>query len=90
MAIDLEWQDERGALLARYDGPALYEKDVWRVGPESVCVRFIDPYGNTTFNVLQIDALVSELAAIGADPQLIAFVSRARDQNHTYMKFIGD
>jgi hypothetical protein len=64
------------------------------------CLRFIDPYGNTLFNQLQIPELLSELRALDnrlTDPELrlalrglIPVVERAVDQVHTYVRFIGD
>jgi hypothetical protein len=66
----------------------------------STCLRFIDPYGDTTFNQLQIPVLIEELRALNrsaADPEakqlladLIAYVQKALKQVHTYVKFTGD
>ena len=98
MAIDVELQDERGQTLARYDGPAVTRALVQRADPASVCVRFIDPYGNTTFNQLQLSILVRELEALESrtrDGQaqviraLLAFLHQASDRIHTYVTFIG-
>jgi hypothetical protein len=50
MAIDVEWQDERGERVARYDGPPIDGRLPEHAPPESSCLRFIDPYGDTTFN----------------------------------------
>ena len=90
MPIDVEWQDELGKVLARYGGPLLTAGVIWKAKPTSVCLRFVDPYGDTTFNQLQIDLLLDELKELGAEPELIAFVEQARGQMHTYVKFIGD
>ena len=99
MPIDVEWQDEDGATLARYEGPFVTLTLVERADPASVCMRFIDPWGNTTFNQQQLPVLVQELEALDSrtrDAQrdviqaLLAFLRPARDQVHTYVKFIGD
>ena len=99
MPIDVELQDEQGLTLARYDGPAVTQTLVERADPASVCVRFIDPYGNTTFNQLQLSILVRELEALESrtrDGQaqviraLLTFLHQASDRVHTYVKFIGD
>jgi len=95
----VELQDERGRTLARYDGPAVTRALVERADPASVCVRFIDPYGNTTFNQLQLPILVRELEALESrtrDGQaqvvraLLAFLHQASDRVHAYVTFIGD
>jgi hypothetical protein len=100
MAIDVEWQDERGKTLARYEGPLLDMAFCALGQPDSVCFRFIDPYGNTTFNQWQIESFDQELRTARqktADDKLAAsldalieFVAQARGQTHTYIKFIGD
>jgi hypothetical protein len=90
MAIKVEWQDERGKTLARYGGPSLTADVIWKAAPSTVCLRFIDPYGDATFNQLQMGQLLDELKELGADPELIAFVDLAIGQVHTYLKFIGD
>jgi hypothetical protein len=97
MAIDLEWQDEQGKKLARYEGPPIDQK-VWSIFPKSgACLRFIDPIGDTVFNHAQIEVLAVELDALlmeaTAHPTLAAmrnFIVGARGQVHTYLKFIGD
>ena len=68
--------------------------------PGTCCLRFIDPYGGTVFNRAQLPVLLSELremqgrlrtatdAAVIED--LCGFLSRALDQVHTYVRFLGD
>lgn len=67
---------------------------------DGCCLRFIDPYGSTVFNQVQIPALIQELRAI--EPRLtepamrlvlrglLALAESVRDQVHTYIRFIGD
>jgi len=100
MAIDVEWQDERGESLARYAGPPLDLRLCEASPADSVCLRFIDPYGSATFNQGQIEVLMDELLGLdrrGVDPELarqidalVTFLAQARGQTHTYVKFIGD
>ncbi len=64
------------------------------------CLKFIDPYGNTVFNSLQIPTLIEELEKIApkiSDPaqmtfykQLLQFIKNRKDLIHVYLKFIGD
>jgi hypothetical protein len=62
------------------------------------CLRFIDWYGNTTFNVLQMSTFLMELERITqnsktSDEKML--LNRIKDlaekvSTHTYLKFIGD
>jgi len=100
MPIDIEIQDERGGTIARYDGPFIGLGFVELASQESTCFRFIDPWGDTTFNQAQIEVLLEELTNVLArttDSQrrkeleaVIDFVKRASNSVHTYVKFIGD
>jgi hypothetical protein len=68
VAIDIEWQDERGEVLARYEGPAL----TWKAlegAPGGSCLSYIDPAGDTTFNQLQIPDLLLEMSAFAERTQ---------------------
>ena len=94
--ITIEWQDEDGTTLSTYDGPPLTSEILENVPSESVCLRFIDPFGDTTFNQLQIDVLVEELS-VWADSNpapvirhLLQFAVLTHGAVHTYLRFIGD
>jgi hypothetical protein len=90
----------RMGLLARYEGPLLHAKHFEHAEQDQACLRFIDPYGDTTFDQLQLPILLAELESLGADRELdeelvviralLTFLEQARDQTHTYVKFIGD
>jgi hypothetical protein len=98
MAIDVEWQNERGQRLARYDGPAIDARLPQSAPEGSACLRFIDPYGDTTFNAMQIPVLEEELAALverKIEPHdqaiaLLSFLRSVTEWTHRYLKFIGD
>jgi hypothetical protein len=98
MAIDVEWQDERGQRLARYSGPPLDERLPGQAAEGSACLRFIDPYGDTTFNAAQVAVLEQELKSVcgttgeaAAQAQsLLQFVTQFKDRVHCFLKFIGD
>ncbi len=63
-------------------------------------LRFIDPYGDTVFNRLQIDTFIAEwrqlyrYAKTDDEHQVIKQVEElaeaCREQPHRYLKFIGD
>lgn len=96
MPIDVEWQDENGNVLARYDGPLLCGTDLDDAPAKSACLRFIDPHGDTTFNQWQIEVLADELSALASQSSVDSlrpvrnFIEQARGKVHTYVKFIGD
>src|SRR4051794_2553533 len=98
MPIDVEWQDESGRRLARHGGPPIDHRPPGSAPADSACLRFIDPYGDTTFNAAQVAILEQELAAIrsthselaGQADALMAFLKRVGDRTHRYLKFIGD
>lgn len=66
----------------------------------SCCLGYIDPYGYTVFNRLQMDAFLQELQWLDAravndeDMALVdalrGFAEMVRDEVHLYLKFIGD
>ena len=57
---------------------------------------YLDPYGDTTFNRLQVKDLLQDLALLLAmEPhplgnELLALVERVKEQVHTYVCFYGD
>jgi hypothetical protein len=100
MPIDVHLQDEDGMVLASYNGPFI---GLWLSAEAprgSKCLQFIDPWGDTVFNQMQLGELLSELeSAIRASSNaehrdamtaLAAFVEGAVGRTHTYVKFIGD
>jgi hypothetical protein len=64
------------------------------------CLRFVDPYGDTVFNSLQLAALLEDfrlLRDIGdgrehdaALEQIEVLIERCRARPHLYLKLIGD
>lgn len=64
------------------------------------CLGFIDPYGDTVFNVQQIETLRAELQTLrqraGAEAKLVidaidALAIEAQQTSpHRYLKFLGD
>jgi hypothetical protein len=102
MGIDARTQGERGDKICELlDPKSLVPRLLSSIATEhSVCLRFVDPYGDTYFNQLQLPMLLRELeAAVRAcrDPEvlahgekLLALAASAVDEVHTYVRFIGD
>lgn len=102
MGIDIRVQDERGGVIRELLDPKslvptlLPEQD----GTNSACLRFIDRYGDTYFNQIQIPVLLEELKSVvhscpNAEARahgeaMVSLVASAVDQLHTYVRFIGD
>ena len=69
-------------------------------GSDSPCLRFVDPYGDTTFNQLQLPVLIREIEGaieMAADASvkshgevLLELARKAGSEVHTYLKFYGD
>ena len=102
MGIDVCIESESGELIEELPDTYSLVKELVP-DPEdksSICLRFIDPYGDTTFNQNQIPVLISELAAALESPisykakehgkKLLSLAERANGRVHTYLKFIGD
>src|SRR5215208_1510871 len=99
MAIDVVWQDESGGELAAC--PVSWEDRMGRgaILERSHCLQYIDPYGDATFNQLQLPQLTRELEQATAQipgtslkqqaERVVEFV-RGCVGLHTYIKFIGD
>jgi len=103
MGINTAWVNERHEIKQE-----VFDRDFVLTGltngwfdlTNTVCLRFIDPWGDTVFNQSQIPVLLSELKAelTRQDDQraseylksVIQLVELAVDQTHTYIKFIGD
>lgn len=103
MAIDAEWQDEREKMLARYEGLPLGLDFFNLAGPDSICLRFIEPWGDTIFNESQIKVVSKELRtlrqqtldrdladSLDAPIESIAQYQGKARKAHSYLKFIGD
>lgn len=102
MGIDLYCENEQGRSLDHVDDTRnLFAHLLDKISrEETLCIRFIDRYGDTTFNQMQIPFLIDELQqsislALDSDTheQLMKMIDLARNslgKPHTYLKFRGD
>ena len=103
MGIDLHWINERGEKIDALLDPGFVTQKIVEAScgfDRTVCLRFIDPYGDTVFNQAQIEVLIEEIRAISdsaLDPaarehkeEILQLASKARGQIHTYLRFFGD
>ena len=100
MGLTVQIEDERG----EREGDPWWHQRLNEVliaeRPETRCLRFIDPYGNTVFNQVQLPVLLEELREVRkrlSDAELrtvvdtlSTMVQRAASEAHTYIRFIGD
>jgi hypothetical protein len=80
--------DVSSAVIARPDDPRF------------ACLRFVDPYGDTVFNRLQLAALLEDLRLLKGSSnggqheavfrQIEALVERCQAEPHLYLKLVGD
>lgn len=100
LTIKLESEDG-GDLESVYDPRGLIGRLLPHPDEESYCcLRFIDPYGNTVFNPLQMPTFLAEWrrlysAEISDDERTLldtvqTLAVRCRDDRHVYLKFYGD
>lgn len=99
MGVGVSLEDENGSTIQLLrDDPGVLSRAIAGTA-ESTCLGAIDPYGDTTFNRLQIPRLLSELreAARPRNPsdeqwlsELEALAQTVADGYHLYLKFFGD
>ena len=101
MGIQVVWQNESGAPLARCE--ANYDERLGRAVPpeRSHCLQYIGPADDATFNQAQLPRLVRELEEVASG---LAHLPETRQRQfrtvlefvrgcvgvHTYVRFVGD
>ncbi len=102
MGIEARVESESGRVEAELFDPHNFTVRLTApfIESNSSCLRFIDPYGDTTFNHLQLPVLIEELeraieiahdSAVKSHGQALLELARnASSEVHTYLKFYGD
>jgi len=102
MGIDLYWEDENGNELGEVADSKSLLSDLISSQEfrNTICIRFIDPYGDTIFNQIQIPFLITELKSIKFElesddiknqiDRILELANRADGETHTYLKFYGE
>ena len=100
--IEVRLEDEVGELEESLADPAaVMHRVTARLGSERFrLLRYVDPYGNTVFNGFQAADLMLDITDLAADVQgddaaaffedLLRLVRRTRDEDHLYVRFVGD
>ena len=102
MGIDVYLEDETGEKLESiYDPTSILPRLIpSHADKSSQCLRFIDPYGVTVYNGLQMPFLLEELETLLQRTQgqeakefvarIIELAQRTQNDVHLYLKFNGD
>jgi hypothetical protein len=103
MGIDLQWISERGEILESIPDPRKMVAKIVAAATgvkASMCLRFIDPYGDTIFNRAQMAVLREELLTVSEESldadarehwkMIVELTKKAESEVHTYLKFYGD
>lgn len=102
--VEVAWVDERqNTIEMRNDTRGVIASlatSRWPGLTATVCLRFVEPWGDAVFNQTQLPVLLEELRsevtiAVNAEynehlSRVVQLVERAQNQTHTYIKFIGD
>ncbi len=102
MGVDVFYEDENGKELGRVlDKKNSMKKIICEIEEsDSHCLRYIDLYGDTVFNQLQMDPLKKEFEIVLNKTQekeikyfikkILVLIDKSKGNAHTYIKFIGD
>ena len=102
MGINLHLENESGDCRQSISDDGFFVSELISASqnPDTVCLRFIDPYGDTVFNQSQLAYLKDEISRIpdsklsqGARlhrDKLLNLLNQASGKVHTYLKFYGD
>jgi hypothetical protein len=104
MGIDASWITESGEPKQEVFDPSQHLTSLatnrWDKLSDTMCLRFIDPWGDATFNQAQIPRLLEELRSELREwnepevkshlEKVVRLVERAVERTHTYIKFTGD
>jgi hypothetical protein len=102
MGINLNWINEDGKELGSILDPQnIFSQLIWlNKNNSTICLKVIDPYGDTVFNQLQIPIIMSELEILltrcrteeerSKIREMLSLITRSKGETHTYIKFVGD
>lgn len=102
MAMTIRLQDEFGEATDEvHDPTGIIVSNLPSLSDQSYhCLRFIDPYGDTYFNGMQMETLLfewdrlfggsEEKEAKELSMRVRALAQQCRSHPHLYLKFVGD
>jgi len=100
VGINVEWRDESGKVIEQISdsNSLLYQALAAAQLEATQFLRFIDFYGDTTFNQLQLSGLLAEFSALAKSCAgerarhllSITLLLVHASSTHTYVTFVGD
>jgi hypothetical protein len=100
MSFTINLESEDGNVIDSIDDKDILQRYLPDINDKRFyCIKFIDIYGDTTFNRLQADLFIYELKMIQHNneteikmliEQLIDMATKCKNDVHLYVKFYGD
>ena len=101
MGVNVELRSESGDCLAVVLDPSgLTDQLISSADARSVCLRFVDSYGDTIFNRIQLPELIQELEQAAAQltsdearthaSRILELARSGLAEPHLYLAFVGD
>src|SRR5687767_6049566 len=98
MGLTIVLEDENGGAIQTLPKELAYEELENINLDDFILLKYIDFYGDTTFNTLQLDYLIGDFEKLKPMlvsqreiiQQIINLAKRSQDEVHTYIKFYGD
>jgi hypothetical protein len=99
--LTVSLEDENGNILESIEDNGLLGSLIPLVSDKSYCcTKYIDLYGNTVFNRLQMDDFIEEMKIIQDKSEnlqttdiidnIIKLANKSKSKPHLYLKFYGD
>jgi len=101
MSFTINLETEDGKIINSIDDNDLLKKYIPEINnKEFYCLKYLDVYGDTVFNKLQMDDLNIELKRIQEKnksdeiglliEKLFELIEKCKNEVHLYLKFYGD
>lgn len=99
LTINLE--DENGAVIDSIEDNGILHQYIPAIDDKKYyCIKYINPWGDTVFNYLQMNDFIAEIIEIKNNSQskdlenlvnnIVHMAERCKEIGHAYLKFIGD
>lgn len=101
MSFTINLEQEDGKIIESIDDGGLLAKCLLDIKNSNFCcIKYIDSYGDTVFNRLQMDDLIKDISIIKDNvktkefdelaEKIIGFAEKCKNEVHLYLKFYGD
>ena len=98
MAWTIIWEDENGVVIRKLQRELTISNSANLYSDNFRVLKYIDPHGDTTFNRMMLQDLISDLTELrnyqgkeeNISQEIIELVTECQRQVHTYIKFYGE